>query len=51
VIEPPFLGQDYTVVSGPRSLLPAVLPRQREAEIALPALPVQRASAVEILPL
>ncbi|MQY33525.1 hypothetical protein SRB17_14860 [Streptomyces sp. RB17] len=53
VIEPPFLGQDYTVVTGPRSLLPvpAALPRQREAEIALPALPAQVASAAEVLPL
>jgi hypothetical protein len=28
-IVPPFLGQDYTVVSGPRPLLPVPLPRQR----------------------
>ncbi|MFI1761212.1 ATP-grasp domain-containing protein [Streptomyces sp. NPDC020800] len=53
VIEPPFLGQDYAVVSGPRPLLPATLPRQRveEAEVLLPAVPapvqapVQAASA------
>ncbi|KUN03307.1 ATP-grasp domain protein [Streptomyces yokosukanensis] len=55
VLEPPFLGQDYTVVSGARPLLPvpAALPRQREAEIAVPtvAVPVQSASAAEVLPL
>ncbi len=55
VIEPPFLGQDYAVVSGPRPLLPAALPRQRaeEAEVLLPAVPapVQVASAAEVLPL
>ncbi|MDN3271865.1 ATP-grasp domain-containing protein [Streptomyces sp. MA15] len=28
-ITPPFLGQDYTVVSGPRPLLPVTVPRQR----------------------
>ncbi|MGA5521241.1 ATP-grasp domain-containing protein [Streptomyces pseudogriseolus] len=28
-IVPPFLGQDYTVVSGPRPLLPVTVPRQR----------------------
>ncbi|MEU0740442.1 ATP-grasp domain-containing protein [Streptomyces sp. NPDC006134] len=28
-IVPPFLGQDYTVVSGPRPLLPVPLPQQR----------------------
>ncbi|UXY31119.1 ATP-grasp domain-containing protein [Streptomyces sp. HUAS TT20] len=31
-IEPPFLGQDYTVVSGPRPLRPVSLPQQRSAE-------------------
>ncbi|MEV5872718.1 ATP-grasp domain-containing protein [Streptomyces sp. NPDC052101] len=51
VLEPPFLAQDYTVIAGPRSLLPVSLPRQRGAKIALPALPVQAASAVEALPL
>ncbi|MFF8585222.1 ATP-grasp domain-containing protein [Streptomyces althioticus] len=28
-ISPPFLGQDYTVVSAPRPLLPVTVPRQR----------------------
>ncbi|MET8770064.1 ATP-grasp domain-containing protein [Streptomyces sp. NPDC004658] len=54
VIEPPFLGQDYTVVSGPRPLAPATLPRQRmESEVLLPAVPapVRAASAGEVLPL
>ncbi|MFC9932166.1 ATP-grasp domain-containing protein [Streptomyces sp. NPDC127190] len=41
-VEPPFLGADYTVVSGPRPLLPTPLPRQRteEAGPAVPAAPV-----------
>ncbi|MEU2064808.1 ATP-grasp domain-containing protein [Streptomyces sp. NPDC013455] len=53
VIEPPFLGQDYTVVSGPRPLMPAALPRQRvePADVLLPAVPAQAASAGEVLPL
>ncbi|MEW2613559.1 ATP-grasp domain-containing protein [Streptomyces sp. NPDC047880] len=39
-IEPPFLGQDYTVVSGPRPLLPVSLPLQRpEVPEPLPAVP------------
>ncbi|MGW7402234.1 ATP-grasp domain-containing protein [Streptomyces sp. NPDC054833] len=40
-IEPPFLGQDYTVVSGPRPLRPVSLPHQRSAETEplLPAMP------------
>ncbi|MEU0006859.1 ATP-grasp domain-containing protein [Streptomyces sp. NPDC006314] len=54
-IEPPFLGQDYTVVSGLRPLLPAELSRRRveETEVLLPAVPspVQSASAAEVLPL
>ncbi|WP_234425787.1 ATP-grasp domain-containing protein, partial [Streptomyces kebangsaanensis] len=33
---PPFLGQDYTVVSAPRALRPVSLPRQR-AESPSPA--------------
>ncbi|MBT2414763.1 ATP-grasp domain-containing protein [Streptomyces sp. ISL-12] len=37
---PPFLGQDYTVVSGPRPLLPVPLPR-RQPEVPAPAVPVQ----------
>ncbi|MEU4035045.1 ATP-grasp domain-containing protein [Streptomyces collinus] len=57
VIEPPFLGQDYTVVSGPRPLRAVSLPQQRTAqpEILLPTAPaplptVQQTSA-EALPL
>ncbi|MFF0853715.1 ATP-grasp domain-containing protein [Streptomyces sp. NPDC003280] len=33
-IEPPFLGQDYTVVAGPRTLRPVSLPQQRAAQTA-----------------
>ncbi|MEU1263980.1 ATP-grasp domain-containing protein [Streptomyces cellulosae] len=44
-IEPPFLGQDYTVVSGPRPLLPVPVPRQLTGSPAvtgtLDALPAQ----------
>ncbi|MDK1348547.1 ATP-grasp domain-containing protein [Streptomyces sp. 378] len=37
---PPFLGQDYTVVSGPRPLRPVSLPQQRpEATEPLPGVP------------
>ncbi|GAQ53970.1 ATP-grasp domain-containing protein [Streptomyces acidiscabies] len=36
-IAPPFLGQDYTVVSGPRQLRPVTLPQQRVDEPVLPA--------------
>ncbi|WP_416971221.1 ATP-grasp domain-containing protein [Streptomyces sp. 4F14] len=36
-IAPPFLGQDYTVVSGPRPLRPVTLPQQRVDEPVLPA--------------
>ena len=40
-IKPPFLGQDYTVVSGPRPLRPVTLPLQRGQgpETLLPAVP------------
>ncbi|NNN29533.1 ATP-grasp domain protein [Streptomyces sp. S3(2020)] len=38
---PPFLGQDYTVVSGPRQLRPVAIPHQR-AEVSEP-LPVPAA--------
>ncbi|MFC8404453.1 ATP-grasp domain-containing protein [Streptomyces griseoincarnatus] len=42
-IGPPFLGQDYTVVSAPRPLLPVTVPRQRTGPAtvtgALDALP------------
>ncbi|MEV6177419.1 ATP-grasp domain-containing protein [Streptomyces sp. NPDC052015] len=42
-IVPPFLGQDYTVVSGPRPVRPVSLPQQRveETETLLPAVPAQ----------
>ncbi|MFF4833571.1 ATP-grasp domain-containing protein [Streptomyces sp. NPDC001315] len=42
-IVPPFLGQDYTVVSGPRPLRQVSLPQQRleETEALLPAVPAQ----------
>lgn len=37
---PPFLGQDYTVVSGPRQLRPVAIPHQRaEVSEPLPAAP------------
>ncbi|MFK0171911.1 ATP-grasp domain-containing protein [Streptomyces sp. NPDC090306] len=40
-IVPPFLGQDYAVVSGPRPLRPVSVPQQRteEPEPLLPAVP------------
>lgn len=40
-MEPPFLGADYAVVSGPRQLRPVSLPHQRaeESEPLLPAAP------------
>ncbi|MFF9489770.1 ATP-grasp domain-containing protein [Streptomyces sp. NPDC014676] len=44
-LAPPFLAQDYTVVSGPRPLLPVTLPQQR-ADVptaALGAVPAQAA--------
>ncbi|MEU9449698.1 ATP-grasp domain-containing protein [Streptomyces sp. NPDC048277] len=58
VIEPPFLGQDYAVVSGPRPVLPSVPVRRDETEeVVLPA-PVAASVAVgsveaaaEVLPL
>ncbi|MEU9399090.1 ATP-grasp domain-containing protein [Streptomyces sp. SID4985] len=56
VIEPPFLGQDYTTVSGPRPLRPVSVPRQRaeETEVLLPAVPApaeQTTARAEALPL
>jgi hypothetical protein len=36
-LEPPFLGQDYTVVSGPRPVRPVSLPYQRPDLAAVPA--------------
>lgn len=56
-IEPPFLGQDYTVVSGPRPLRAVSLPQQRpnQPEILLPTtpapLPVVQQTSAEALPL
>jgi hypothetical protein len=51
-IAPPFLGQDYTVVSGPRPLRPVTLPQQRMDEpvlpsVAAPAVPVESEAVVE----
>ena len=49
-MEPPFLGADYAVVSGPRQLRPVSLPHQRaeESEPLLPAAaPVPAQDAVE----
>ncbi|MFI6406903.1 ATP-grasp domain-containing protein [Streptomyces sp. NPDC050548] len=42
-MEPPFLGADYAVVSGPRQLRPVTLPHQRaeESEPLLPTVPAQ----------
>ncbi|MEU6351500.1 ATP-grasp domain-containing protein [Streptomyces sp. NPDC047072] len=57
VVEPPFLGQDYTVVSGPRQVRPVTIPQQRIEESAplLPAVPAPAVEAVEaaasVLPL
>ncbi|MFG2312626.1 ATP-grasp domain-containing protein [Streptomyces sp. NPDC048566] len=42
-IVPPFLGQDYTVVSGPRPVRPVALPQQRTA-VEAAAHPVPAAS-------
>lgn len=54
-VTPPFLGQDYTVVSGPRPLRAVSLPQQRvEAEPLLPAVPAPADSvgvAAQVLPL
>ncbi|RPE38388.1 ATP-grasp domain-containing protein [Streptomyces sp. Ag109_O5-1] len=55
VIEPPFLGQDYAVVSGPRPVLPSVPVAREEVDVVLaPALPVEVESvdaAAAVLPL
>ncbi|MGY5052764.1 ATP-grasp domain-containing protein [Streptomyces sp. 900105755] len=58
VIEPPFLGQDYAVVSGPKPVLPSV-PVQREeadevvlqAAVAAPVAVGTVEAAAEVLPL
>ncbi|CAM5417321.1 ATP-grasp domain-containing protein [Streptomyces chartreusis] len=44
-VVPPFLGQDYTVVSGPRQLRPVSIPQQRAAEETEPLLPAVPAPA------
>ncbi|MFF8933691.1 ATP-grasp domain-containing protein [Streptomyces paradoxus] len=45
-VVPPFLGQDYTVVSGPRPLRPVALPQRRPEETEpLPAVPVESVGA------
>ncbi|MFC9126272.1 ATP-grasp domain-containing protein [Streptomyces sp. NPDC057099] len=45
-VVPPFLGQDYSVVSGPRPLRPVALPQQRaEAAEPLPPVPVDSVGA------
>jgi len=45
-ITPPFLGQDYTVVSGPRQLRPVTLPAQRLDEQVITPVPAP-ATAVQ----
>ncbi|MFI6805012.1 ATP-grasp domain-containing protein [Streptomyces luteogriseus] len=59
-VVPPFLGQDYTVVSGPRPLGPVPLPQQRpETTEPLPAVPAPPSdqpvdsvgAAAQVLPL
>ncbi|MGW3285630.1 ATP-grasp domain-containing protein [Streptomyces sp. NPDC001002] len=53
-IVPPFLGQDYTVVSGPRQLRPRSVSHQRldeDEQAPLPAMPAQQpAESVEVAP-
>ncbi|CAM5326203.1 ATP-grasp domain-containing protein [Streptomyces pilosus] len=46
---PPFLGADYSVVSGPRPLLPVALPQQR-GEVPAAALAAVPAQAVPVEP-
>ncbi len=48
-MEPPFLGADYAVVSGPRQLRPVTLPHQRaeESEPLLPTAPAPAQDEVE----
>jgi hypothetical protein len=55
MLEPPFLGQDYTVVSGPRPLRPVSIPQQRLDEpqhlpTALPAAVGAPAAATVVEP-
>jgi hypothetical protein len=47
-IVPPFLGQDYTVVSGPRPLRTVSLPHQRMEETTEPLLPAVPAPAESV---
>jgi hypothetical protein len=50
VIEPPFLGQDYTVVSGLRQLRPVSIPAQRaEVSEPLPAVPAPAAAEAVVI--
>ncbi|MFC6055807.1 ATP-grasp domain-containing protein, partial [Streptomyces pratens] len=52
-MSPPFLGQDYSVVSGPRPLRPMSVPQQRTdvpADIPVPALSGVPAPAVPAVP-
>jgi hypothetical protein len=51
-MEPPFLGADYAVVSGPRQLRAVSLPHQRaeESEPLLPAAPAPAQDEVETAP-
>lgn len=51
-MEPPFLGADYAVVSGPRQLRPVSLPHQRteEAEPLLPAVAAPVPAEAEAAP-
>ncbi|WP_030856042.1 ATP-grasp domain-containing protein [Streptomyces sp. NRRL S-37] len=50
-LAPPFLAQDYTVVSGPRPLLPVTLPQQRaDVPTAAPALGAVPAQAAPVEP-
>ncbi|MFJ6080859.1 ATP-grasp domain-containing protein [Streptomyces sp. NPDC092369] len=55
-VVPPFLGQDYTVVSGPRQLRPLSVSHQRPDEDeqaplpAMPAQPAESTEAVEVAP-
>jgi hypothetical protein len=57
VIEPPFLGQDYTVVAGPRTQIPVpAAPAQQRAEpadVLLPKVPAPAPApeAAQVLPL
>ncbi|MDH6213056.1 ATP-grasp domain-containing protein [Streptomyces pseudovenezuelae] len=52
-VVPPFLGQDYTVVSGPRQLRPLTASHQRmdeDEQVSLPSVPAQTAESVEVAP-